>query len=95
MKNNIQEMEFDPKTIDAPLVPDGNGSNNIHGYIQNLPSNYWFLMPVQAWFTLSIVLAALVLVLAIVSIILYVSLKKQRRKVRNHCYNFNYFYKDY
>ena len=74
-------MEFDPKTIDTPHPAQDPSSSSGVGFVQSLPANYWFLMPVQAWFTLSIVLAALVLILTIVCAILYHSLKKQRKKV--------------
>ncbi|XP_042862388.1 protein enabled homolog [Penaeus japonicus] len=73
VKEAIAEMEFEPKTIDAPLQPHSTST---------FERPHWFLMPVQGWFVLSIILAALVIVLAVLSGILYNSLRKQKRKVK-------------
>ena len=70
MKDTIAEMEFEPKTMPAPPPPTAPAA--VH----------WFLMPVQGWFVLSIILAALVVVLGVGSALLYSSLRKQKRKVR-------------
>lgn len=69
VKNTIAEMEFEPKTIEAPQPPTYHNPN-------------WFLMPVQGWFVLSIILAALLIVFIVVCSIIYNSLRKQKRKVR-------------
>ncbi|XP_037790598.1 uncharacterized protein LOC119585956, partial [Penaeus monodon] len=73
VKEAIAEMEFEPKTVDAPLQPLSTST---------FERPHWFLMPVQGWFVLSIILAALVIVLAVLSGILYKSLRKQKRKVK-------------
>ncbi|KAK3883041.1 hypothetical protein Pcinc_012616 [Petrolisthes cinctipes] len=69
VKNTIAEMEFEPKTIEAPQPPTYHNPN-------------WFLMPVQGWFVLSIILAALLIVFIVVCSIIYTSLRKQKRKVK-------------
>ncbi|XP_068207079.1 uncharacterized protein [Palaemon carinicauda] len=71
VKEAIAEVEFESKTFDAP---------------EQLPPMYhpqpnWFLMPVQGWFVLSIILAALLIVLIVVTGILYKSLRNQKKKV--------------
>ncbi|XP_018024499.1 uncharacterized protein LOC108680225 [Hyalella azteca] len=43
---------------------------------------HWFLMPVQAWFVLSIVLAALFIVLVVIVVLLYRTIRKQKKKIR-------------
>ncbi|KAK8403381.1 hypothetical protein O3P69_000468 [Scylla paramamosain] len=70
VKDTIAEMEFEPKTMPAPPPPAAPAA--VH----------WFLMPVQGWFVLSIILAALVVVLGVGSALLYSSLRKQKRKMK-------------
>ncbi|XP_042219598.1 uncharacterized protein LOC121864591 isoform X2 [Homarus americanus] len=69
VKENIAEMEYEPKTFEAPPPPAYHNPN-------------WFLMPVQGWFVLSIILAALLIVLIVVCAIIYNSLRNQRKKLR-------------
>ncbi|XP_050688130.1 serine/arginine repetitive matrix protein 1-like isoform X2 [Eriocheir sinensis] len=71
VKDSIAEMEFEPKTMPAPPPPHAPPA-----------AVHWFLMPVQGWFVLSIILAALVVVLGVGSAILYSSLRKQKRKMK-------------
>ncbi|XP_064102133.1 bromodomain-containing protein 4-like [Macrobrachium nipponense] len=71
VKEAIAEVEFESKTFDAPEQPPP----------MYHPQPNWFLMPVQGWFVLSIILAALLIVLLVVTGILYKSLRKQKKKV--------------
>ncbi|KAF2351277.1 hypothetical protein FHG87_017967, partial [Trinorchestia longiramus] len=63
VKDSMTEMEFEPR-----LMPK-HRSDDPH----------WFLMPVQGWFVLSIILAALFIVFIVIIILLYKTVNKQKK----------------